>query len=427
MKKLLLNAFIVLFSIGLFAQSPELINYQAIARDGAGTLLSNQSLDVRIGIYSGIGASTLMYEETHTVTANQYGMFSLKIGSGTVGSGTFSAISWGTDEHHLKVEVDAGSGYVDLGTNQLVTVPYAMHATSAEKASNLSINELNDVNATMPMAGQMLGWNGSNWTALNDSTGPWHLNGSDVYYDMGNVGIGTNTPDQKLSVHSTSGISYVRVSDATSGTTSGLRMGMSGSGNAYIINDATSKSLSLGTEGTTRLRITSQGYMGLNVTSPGQLFHLKQTGANRGIRIEHQSSTDYWGIGIGTTTKNFKFYYNNLFRADIASLDGSYTQSSDRRLKTDIKDMDNVLTKVNKLKPSTYFYKDSKDVGTRSIGFIAQDVDEVFPDLVREMGDGYKGVVYDGFAVISIKAIQELYQKVEEMQKEIDKLKSANQ
>ena len=66
----------------------------------------------------------------------------------------------------------------------------------------------------------------------------------------GKVGIGTSTPDQQLSVHTNSGISYIRVSDNTSGPTSGLRMGMSGAGNAYIINDETAKSLSLGTSGT---------------------------------------------------------------------------------------------------------------------------------------------------------------------------------
>ncbi len=123
----------------------------------------------------------------------------------------------------------------------------------------------------------------------------------------GRVGIGTDTPDQQLSVHTSSGISYIRVSDNTSGPSSGLRMGMSG-GNAYIINDETAKSLSLGTDGTSQVRITDIGRVGINELTPDMLLHIKQDVSNKGLRIEHNSTTDYWENGIGVTTKNYKFY-----------------------------------------------------------------------------------------------------------------------
>lgn len=240
----------------------------------------------------------------------------------------------------------------------------------------------------------------------------------------GHVGIGTSAPDQKLSVHASTGISYIRVSDGTSGTTSGLRMGMSGSGNAYIINDETAKSLSLGTNGTSQIRILDTGRVGINELTPDMMLHIKQDISNRALRIEHDSATDFWDNGIGVTTKNYKFYYNNVFRADISSVDGSYTQSSDSRLKHNLEYMDSVLEKVNQLKPATYQYTDNDPQSAqRSTGFVAQDVEGVFPNLVRELDDGYKGVVYDGFAVISIKAIQELNTKMATMQREIDDLK----
>jgi hypothetical protein len=203
-------------------------------------------------------------------------------------------------------------------------------------------------------------------------------------------------------------------------------MGLSGSGNAYIINDEASKTLSLGTSGTTRIRINDVGYTGINETSPAMMLHVKQDISNRGFRIEHNSTTDYWDNGIGVTTKNYKFYYNGIFRADISSTDGAYVQSSDRRLKRDIVYMEPVLDKVVQLKPATYQYIDNAASATRSTGFVAQDVEPLFPDLVRETDEGYKGLVYDGFAVISIKAIQELNEKINEMQREIDQLKAAN-
>jgi hypothetical protein len=88
--------------------------------------------------------------------------------------------------------------------------------------------------------------------------------------------------------------------------------------------------------------------------------------------------------------------------------------------------MEPVLDKVVQLKPATYQYIDNAASATRSTGFVAQDVESLFPDLVRETDEGYKGLVYDGFAVISIKAIQELNEKINEMQREIDQLKAAN-
>ncbi|MBN2730076.1 MAG: tail fiber domain-containing protein [Bacteroidales bacterium] len=444
-----------LMSIATFAQSPDAINFQAVARDGAGTLLATQTIDVRISIYSGAGASTLEYQETHNVTTNAYGQFSLKIGEGAVVSGTFANLVWGSDEHHLQVELDNGSGYVDLGTNQLISVPYAMNARTAEGLVDpIWIENGGDIyynngyvgiGTTTPSAGLELNsaagygsavslnntGGGNDWRLTSWTDGTFRLvkaNGttfSSIVVEPvdGYVGIGTSTPDQKLSVHASTGISYVRVSDGTSGPTSGLRMGMSGSGNAYIINDESGKTLSLGTQGTSHIRIDSNGHMGINELTPDMVLHIRQDIANRGFRIQHQTSTDYWDNGIGTSTFNYKFYYNGIFRADISSVDGAYVQSSDRALKTNIEGMEPVMDKVMQLEPSTYHYIDAKDAPFRSMGFIAQDIEVLFPDLVRNGDDGYKGVVYDGFAIISIKAIQELNNKVDAMQAEIDELR----
>jgi hypothetical protein len=463
MKKVIFGFLTALFFVGNSqAQAPEAMNYQAVARDGSGFLISSQILNVRVGVYSGIGGATLEYEETHSVSTNQYGQFSLKIGTGTATSGLFSDIVWALDEHHLKVEVDAGSGYVDLGTTQMVSVPYALHAATADVAGPWELNTTNayynngfvgigtdtpnqrlhvhtpgGVNyiqvsdgTTGPTAGLRVGVNGSgNGFLLNDHpTGNLFLttNGSNriaITHD-GLVGIGTNSPDYPLQLHASSGFSYMRFSDAVTGTSSGLRVGLSGTGDAYIINDESLKDLSLGTEGTTRMRIDANGNVGINETTPEQVLHIKQTVSNKGLRIEHNSTADYWENGVGVTTKNYKFYYNNIFRADISSVDGSYTQSSDRRLKKNITYMESVLDRVMLLKPATYNYIDNDDDAVRSTGFVAQEVQTVFPNLVRDMDGGYKGVVYDGFAVISIRAIQELNTQLQELQAELDALKA---
>lgn len=163
----ILIAILFCFTQGnLTGQTPQSINYQAVARDGAG-LLTNQSVDVRFSILEGIGMVSV-YEEHHTVVTNDYGLFSLRIGSGTIDLGTFASISWGNGIHTLKVEIDAGSGYLDMGTTQLVSVPYSLYAEEADKAVNMNISDLLDVNAPTPSVGKVLKWDGTAWVPETD-------------------------------------------------------------------------------------------------------------------------------------------------------------------------------------------------------------------------------------------------------------------
>jgi len=445
-----LVALLVVSSV--FAQSPEKLSYQAVVRDTEKILLVNQEVGMQITVLLGSVDGTPVYTETHTPTTNANGLVTIEIGTG-VTSDDFTAIDWSNGTYFVKTETDpsGGTSYTITGTSQLLSVPYSLFSKNAETVTGtISESQISDLQnyltaetdpvyagsqAASITAADIVNLSNLSGTNTGDQVidpAVWKTNGSNTFYNDGYVGIGTSTPDQKLSVHSASGTSYVRVSDNTTGPASGLRMGMSGSGNAYIINDEAAKSLSLGTSGTSQLRISDLGYVGINELTPEMMLHVKQDISNRGIRIEHQSTTDYWDTGIGVTTRNYKFYYNDLFRADISSVDGAYVQSSDRRLKKDIQYMGSVLDKVMKLKPATYYYIDNDVSAPRSKGFVTQDVEDIFPNLVREIGDGYSGIVYDGFAVISIKAIQEMnigmkemQTKTNQMQAEIEELKNA--
>jgi len=129
----------LLVSTHLGAQAPQLINYQAIARDAAGNELSGTSLLVNVRISTDMSNTNVVYSETHNVTTNSFGLMNLQIGGGAVVSGAMTAISWGTSAHYLNIRVDqtlTGSSYVDMGTTQLVSVPYALYAKTAEVALN---------------------------------------------------------------------------------------------------------------------------------------------------------------------------------------------------------------------------------------------------------------------------------------------------
>ena len=134
MKKLLL-ILLCLPMIG-FAQSvPQGINYQAVARDVSGAVLMNQVLAIQFSVISDITTGNVSWQETHTATTNDYGLFTAIIGQGvstSVGSSAaFNVIDWGASNHLLKVEVDFGNGLVDMGTTAFMSVPYALYAANS--------------------------------------------------------------------------------------------------------------------------------------------------------------------------------------------------------------------------------------------------------------------------------------------------------
>ena len=112
------------------AQVPQAMNYQAIARDIGGEVIASTQLSVRLTIHDSAAAGPVEYIETQTATTNQLGLFTLQIGKGIVVSGTFSAINWADGLQYLEVEIDFGSGYVTMGTSQLLSVPYALYAAN---------------------------------------------------------------------------------------------------------------------------------------------------------------------------------------------------------------------------------------------------------------------------------------------------------
>ena len=135
MKKTLLTLTSVLFCAITFAQSvPQGINYQAVARDSIGNVLIDHPIVIQLSIISDIITGNVSWQETHAVTTNDFGLFTAVIGQGTsTGSGssaTFDVIDWGASNHLLKVEIDYGSGLVDMGTTAFMSVPYSLYSAT---------------------------------------------------------------------------------------------------------------------------------------------------------------------------------------------------------------------------------------------------------------------------------------------------------
>ncbi|HVA99211.1 MAG TPA: hypothetical protein VNG53_09980 [Bacteroidia bacterium] len=181
MKKITTILAAILLTTSVFAQSPEKMSYQAVVRNGSNALVTSTAVGMQISILQGSSSGTAVYVETQTPTSNANGLVSIEIGSGTVVSGTFSAIDWSNGPYFIKTETDptGGTSYTITGTSQLLSVPYALHAKTAETITG-TITETDPVYTSSQAA---------------------NITATDITH-LSNLS-GTNTGDQNLSSFAT--------------------------------------------------------------------------------------------------------------------------------------------------------------------------------------------------------------------------------
>ncbi len=191
-----------------FSQSvPQGISYQAVARDATGQVYENTNVTVTVGILQN---NILVWEEIHDVTTNQFGLISLTIGQGVdTQNGTlsnFEDIPWSTGSYtgQFGIEVDGGD-YIDLGTSQFLTVPFAFYAQTVENTDDADADPSNELitNATLDNDILTITENGIDhqvdFTSLSQDD-DWQTNGNIVYNDNSQVAVGTNTPTSTFHV-----------------------------------------------------------------------------------------------------------------------------------------------------------------------------------------------------------------------------------
>ena len=141
MKYLIIMSLLIFPILGI-SQAPQRINFQSVLRNTTGDVISNSSVSLRISILRGTTTGTLVYSETHAKTTDAGGLMSLQIGSGTLPSTDFATIDWGGSAHFIKLEADfsGGNNYVLLGTQELMSVPYALYASYASKTDTSVLN-----------------------------------------------------------------------------------------------------------------------------------------------------------------------------------------------------------------------------------------------------------------------------------------------
>jgi hypothetical protein len=127
---------------GPLANVPRGISYQAVARDAQGQAIASTPVNVRFTLHQGTPSGTTEYSETHALTTNEIGLFNTYFGSGTAITSAFDSIVWSNTTKFLQVEIDLGNSYVDMGTQQLMSVPFAYRAKEAAAAGTIRNNAL---------------------------------------------------------------------------------------------------------------------------------------------------------------------------------------------------------------------------------------------------------------------------------------------
>ncbi len=172
MKKSLLFLVIILAGLSVTGQTPQGINYQTVVRNGDGEALPHTDIWLKVSILADAPDGTVVYSEVHPAATNGFGLVNLVIGQGTVLIGNFGAVEWGKSSHFLEMAIDltGGGEFQVMGVSQFLSVPYALYSGQTGDTTN------------------------------------WQKNQNVVYYNKGQVGIGTNQPDSsaKLDVNSNS-------------------------------------------------------------------------------------------------------------------------------------------------------------------------------------------------------------------------------
>ncbi len=539
MRKIYLLSIILWGTLVGMAQPPQALNYQAIARGNNGVPLASRTISVRASVLNGSATGPIVYSETHIATTNQFGLFTLNVGTGVPASNQFDYINWAAGAKFLQIETDfnGGANYSLMGTSELVSVPYALCARNvsdplwARAGNNICNNNIGGnvgIGITNPVAGLQVFDKAVVFSTSPDSidhnplsaaseTGP----GSRFLWEPRKVALrigytSNNSWDSlynETMVIGSSNIvsapySYVFGSDnqLLGGYNSfciGRKNRMGKSVGAYCLGDNNNVADNFGNNdgsvcigsynvarswysylfgrelislnmdeivlgrgndtsgfdgsheraftvgiGQAALRenamvIQRNGRIGIGISRVDdkvvisansalgyatlKLLETEQNDFTR-LRMANAGNSNYWDVaglsGAQGNANNFlNFYFSpsgnvlSLRGDGNAVLMGTLTQNSDERLKKNIIAITSgTLGKLEQLRAYTYQWKDATRDQETQIGFLAQEIEKVFPELVKYGEDGVRSVSYTGMVPVLLQATRELKCKNDELQ-----------
>ncbi|WP_342086609.1 tail fiber domain-containing protein [Dyadobacter sp. OTU695] len=470
MKAFSIGVILVLHGLLILAQTPQQFSFQGVARQADGKIAGNATVGIRITIHSETAAGASVYQEAHATQTNASGIFNIQIGGGAVVSGKFADISWKTFPYFLQLEMDpfGGTTYTDMGTTQMVSVPYAMHATEATKwndgypvvqkdgfGPDLDPNDPDAVNDSdlkkylLPQIGDgnRLIWYPAKgaFRAGSSVNGKWEDSETGTFsvaFGSDNIAKGLASLASGVASSATgdfsTGIGFNAFASGYTaasfgiGTQSNYRgsfiVGMynlphGSGGSAVAAPDDAIFQVGNGTGDNDRLNaitVLRNGSTGVNLRNGfpefpldvGGRMRIRHNGAASGIYFNNSQNVADAFAGLKTDSQ-IGFFINGAWRfwvdnAGNGTLGGTLTQSSDRRLKCDFSRLSGSLQKLASLEGYHYHWKEKERDQSLQTGLIAQDVEAVFPELVKTDDKGFKSVNYTGFIPHLVESVKQL-------------------
>jgi hypothetical protein len=337
-----------------------------------------------------------------------------------------------------------GGGSVDLPPSNTYTAGVGISITGTAPnftISNTGDNDNDSTNElqTLSLNGPVLSISGSGSvvyldTLLNNAgIGLWTASGTNIYNaNTGNVGVGTTTPARPLHVKGNQEALRIEGSEAGVGFANGNAASatITKSAGNFALTTLDSSNIVMATGAGKAFYLGGlTGNVGLgNISHPTARLRVSHANGFAGVMIENIGSGGQWDFRVNGLTGALELYNN--FSAGISPVgvfqtNGLYVPS-DKSLKKDIQSVAYVLERLARLRPVYYRYNGESGNARRSIGFLAQEVEELFPELVAHNptpdGQVYLGLNYAGFSVLAVKAIQEQQEQLEELRKKNEQL-----
>jgi hypothetical protein len=189
----------------------------------------------------------------------------------------------------------------------------------------------------------------------------------------------------------------------------------------FIIGNGTNTSTRSNAMVVLKNAVTGIGANPVAASASYGMLQVKGLGNRHNLTLIHQTSASRWGFYVAGTGPDLYLYFNGIFKGRFDEINGAYIQASDRRFKKDIMPASTVLSKILQLKAYQYHYLDNRSNDPLTHGFMAQDVEAVFPEFVSrtidQEGKEMLGLNYTQFSVLAIKAIQEQHDLIKRQEK----------
>lgn len=463
MKKILLTISSILILNTLNAQAPQKMSYQSVVRNTSNALITNTNVGIQISILQGNSTGVASYIERHTTLTNQNGLATIEIGNGTVIAGNFSSIDWSNGPYFIKTETDPNGGttYSISGTTQLMSVPYALYAATSGSGSSSgsTLDQAYDqggsgsgrtINAD---AGAVqINNSGANTTGLevNSSVN----NSTAVLANVSGIGVGfraeSTNPSNSFAAIQANTNSTNSNNSAILGNNSGAGYAVSGqipstaTGAAAVYGSNLRSSGGYGVQG-----IGFNGVVGQSQNAQG--FGVYGVNNNAASGTAPSLGIGTYGLGFNgvygqtnNTTNGWAGYFTfDLGVEGTGYALGGWVNASDSRLKSNIQPIGSALQKINQINGVHYTITtkskeldgEIKSTSREQYGVIAQEVEMVFPEMVKEKalfinaGDEtpYKTVDYIQLVPVLLEAIKELQSEVENLRQEVEALKETEE